>query len=156
MNQPLNVIVNKCSCIRKNINDPCSHILPIDHFVEPAEDDPCARHPCGICSRNVTERNKAFQCDACNYWNHIRCDGILPYDYDKFNKLPKAVKDKKIHFCKKCTENSIPFQKLSDDEFLVSVVKNKDYNEDLNLRTCPLPALKDYLLTSAVIMKMTQ
>ena len=140
MSQPLHD-VNRCPCIREHCNDPCSHSLPIHYSVEPAESDPQARHPCGTCSRKVSDRNKAFQCKACNYWNHIRCDGILPYDYDKFNKLPQAVKDKRIHFCKKCIENSIPFQKLSDDEFLISIVKNIDYNEDLNLRTCPPPGL---------------
>ena len=89
MSQPFNV--NTCPCIRENQNNPCLHVLPIHYFAEPAEDDPHARHPCGICARNVADRNKAFQCNACKYWNHIRCDGILPYDYDKFNKLPQDV-----------------------------------------------------------------
>ena len=142
MNQPPYERINTCSCHRENPDDSCSHILPIHQFIEPDENDPHAKYPCGTCLRSVSNRNKAFQCDVCNYWNHIKCDGILPYDYDKFLKLPQAVKDKKIHICKKCTENSLPFQKLSDDEFIISVVKNMDYNEDLNLRTCPPPSLK--------------
>ena len=142
MSQTPHEKINTCACHRENPDNSCSHILPNPCFVEPADNDPHPKYPCGTCLRNVSDRNKAFQCNACNYWNHIKCDGILPYDYDKFQKLPQAVKDKKIHFCKKCTESSLPFQKLLDDEFTISVVKNMDYNEDLNLRNCPPPGIK--------------
>ena len=135
MNQSFHIRTNTCSCTRENQINPCNHILPIHYFTEP--DIPQARYPCGTCERIVTDCNKAFQCVICNYWNHIKCDGILPYDYDKFKKLPVATQDKKIHFCKKCIEDSIPFQKLSDDEFFISIIKHLDYNEDLNLRTHP-------------------
>ena len=111
MSQLLYKNVNTCSCIRETQDNPCSHILPIHNFVVPAENDHHDRYPCGTCKKNITHRNKAFQCDICNYWNHIKCDGILPYDYDKFKKLPQAVQDKNIHFCKKCKEDSIPFHK---------------------------------------------
>ena len=39
-------------------------------------------------------------------------------------------------------EDTIPFHKLSDDEFITSIVKNIEYNEDLNLRTTPPSGLK--------------
>ena len=92
MNQPPYERINTCSCLRENPDDFCSHILPIHQFIEPDENDPHAKYPCGTCLRSVSNRNKAFQCDVCNFWNHIKCDGILPYDYDKFQKLPQAVK----------------------------------------------------------------
>ena len=133
---------DKCPCIKENPSIPCSHILPIHHFIEPDDNDPNARHPCGICSRNVADRNKSIQCEACKYWNHIKCDGISPYDYEKLMKLPKAKKDKIVHYCKFCIESSLPFQKLSEDEFITSIVKNIEYKEDLNLRTCPSNGLK--------------
>ena len=111
MNQTLHARTNTCSCTRENQNNPCNHILPIHNFPELTDKNPQARYPCGTCERIVTNRNKALQCVICNYWNHIKCDGILPYDYDKFKKLPQAVQDKNIHFCKKCKEDSIPFLK---------------------------------------------
>ena len=107
------------------------------YFIEPTDDDPNPRYPCGTCGRNVSTRMKAIKCDSCNYWNHIRCDEITPYDYEKMLKLPQVVQEKHIHFCKICKEECFPFQKLSDEEFLISVIKNIEYNEDLNLRTCP-------------------
>ena len=85
---------------------------------------------------------KAIKCDSCGFWNHIRCDGITPYDYDKMLKLPIAERDKITHFCLICKEECFPFQKISDEEFLTSVVKNVAYNEDLNLRVCPPVGIK--------------
>ena len=112
------------------------------YFTEPAADDPHARYPCGTCQRVVGERNKAIQCEVCNYWNHIGCDGISPYDYEKLKKLPQVERDKIIHYCKRCMEDALPFQKLSDDEFITSIIKNIVYQEDLNLRIRPPNGLK--------------
>ena len=112
------------------------------YFTEPAADDPNPRHPCGTCGKNVSQRFKAIKCDICGYWNHIRCDGISPYTYEKILKLPQAEREKMIHFCKICKEDSLPFQKLSDEEFITSIIKNIEYKEDLNLRTCPPEGLK--------------
>ena len=114
-----------------------SQPITFRYFTEPAADDPHPRYPCGTCHRVVDERNKAIQCDLCNYWNHIGCDGIEPYDYDKLKKLPQAQRDKIIHYCKQCLEDAVPFQKLSDDEFITSIIRNIVYQEDLNLRICP-------------------
>ena len=114
----------------------------VRYFIEPAAEDPHARYPCGTCQRVVGVRNKAIQCEVCNYWNHIGCDGISPYDYEKLKKLPQVERDKIIHFCKRCMEDALPFQKLSDDEFITSIIKNIVYQEDLNLRICPPNGLK--------------
>ena len=84
------------------------------YFIEPAADDPHPRYPCGTCRRVVGERNKAIQCEVCNYWNHIGCDGISPYDYEKLKKLPQVERDKIIHYCKRCMEDALPFQQVYD------------------------------------------
>ena len=39
-------------------------------------------------------------------------------------------------------EECFPFQKISDEEFLTSIIKNIEYNEDLNLRICPPEGIK--------------
>ena len=112
------------------------------YFIEPSDDDPNPRYPCGKCERNVSARMKAIKCDSCGYWNHIRCDGITPYDYDKMLKLPISVREKITHFCQLCKEECFPFHKISDEEFITSIVKNVAYNEDLNLRICPSEGIK--------------
>ena len=57
-------------------------------------------------------------------------------------KLPEAERKKIVHLCKICKEECLPFQKLSDEEFLTSIIRNIEYNEDLNLRICPPQGLK--------------
>ena len=44
--------------------------------------------------------------------------------------------------CKICKDATFAFQKLSDDEFFTSIVKNIDIKEGLNLRISPTSALK--------------
>ena len=112
------------------------------YFIELTSDDPNPRYPCGTCGRNISQRFKAIQCDICNNWNHIKCDGITLYDYKKMVELPQSEREKMVHFCKICKENCIPFQKLSEEEFLTSIIKNIEYKEDLNLRTCTPEGLK--------------
>ena len=112
------------------------------YFTEPSNATPNPRYPCGTCGKNVSQHFKAIQCDICRYWNHIRCDGITPYAYEKMLKLPQAELEKMTHFCKICKEDFFPFQKISDEEFITSIIKNIDFKEDLNLRTCPPVGLK--------------
>ena len=106
-------------------------------FNEPAENEQNPKYPCGICNKNVSSRFKALKCQNCGYWNHIRCDGIPVNMYDKLAKLPESEKKKIIHYCKFCLEDNLPFQKISDQEFITSIIKNINYNEDLNLRIRP-------------------
>ena len=99
-------------------------------------------YPCGCCNKKVNPRNKAMQCDICNYFNHIRCDGISAYDYEKMKKINDTPGLELSHICKICKEEIFPFQCLSEDEFLTSIIKNIDYNKDLNLKITPPTDLK--------------
>ena len=87
--------------------------------------------PRGICSKTVS--HKSTHCYICNYRNHIRCD---QFDEVTNNKYKKPG----LHMCKICKEDTFAFQKLSDDKFFTSIVKN--VNEDLNLRVTPVATLK--------------
>ena len=104
------------------------------YFYEPTGNNP--RHPCGICTKNVSYRHRAVQCDLCNYWNHIKCDGVENKTYEALKK------DSVKHFRKLWKEDIFAFQTLSDDEFLTSFVKNIEIKEDLNLRITPTETLK--------------
>ena len=112
------------------------------YFVEPTGNNP--KYPCGICTKTVSYRHKAIQCDLCNYWNHIKCDGVENKTYEALKKSDDSEK----HFCKICNEDVFAFQKLSDDEFFTSIVRNIEINEDLNLRISPTPTLKMILVVT--------
>ena len=100
--------------------------------------DPIIIYNCGSCLKKVGQRHKAVLCDLCEKWNHIKCDGIDNRTYEKLKKSNDSEK----YFCKQCKETCFPFQKLSDDEFLTSVIKNIDIKEDLNLSLTPRATLK--------------
>ena len=85
---------------------------------------------CRICSKKVGHFHKSVQCDLCDQWSHIKCDGI---DNKTYEALKKSS-DYESYFCKICKE-TFAFQKLS-------IVKNIDLKDDLNLRISPISALK--------------
>ena len=95
-------------------------------------------HHCRICSKKVGLKHKAVQCDLCEHWNHIKCDGIDNKTYETL----KESSDSDKYFCKLCKEETFAFQKLSDDEYFTSIVKNIDIKEDLNLKISPTSTLK--------------
>ena len=40
--------------------------------------------PCSICNKNVLQNQKAIQCDNCDKWCHIKCDGTSDVSYNNF------------------------------------------------------------------------
>ena len=128
--------MNLCSPV--NLSD--DEILMIDlnllktpEFISTAE----VFH-CGTCKKKVGQRHKAVQCDFCDKWNHIKCDGIDNKTYDALKKSNDNTK----YYCKLCKENIFPFQKLADDEFFTSIIKAISTKEDLNLNLTPSSTLK--------------
>ena len=108
------------------------------YFDDPPQEDQNPFYPCGICSKRVGKRMRAIQCDLCNYWNHINCDGV---EYKTYEILKKSKKTD-LHYCKICKEDIFPFQSLADDQYLASVIHNIEINENLNFKISPLPARK--------------
>ena len=82
---------------------------------------------------------RALQCDICQFWGHIKCEGIDPGHYE----ILKNPKNKQQHFCKTCKEEMFPFQKVLNEQFEVSITKNIRIFEDLNLETNPPPRLRN-------------
>ena len=77
---------------------------------DPTLDNP--KYPYGKCNLNIRKNNKAIQCESCNYWNHIKCDGI---DYTQYENLKKSEES---YFCKICRESFFPFQHLSEEQYI--------------------------------------
>ena len=35
-----------------------------------------SKFPCQICAKNVHDKDKAIQCDLCEFWIHIKCNSL--------------------------------------------------------------------------------
>ena len=94
--------------------------------------------PCGVCDKRVGKRMRAIKCDLCNYWNHIKCDGVEPTHYENLKKSDVSVD----HYCKLCKEEIFPFQSIHNENYIASVVNGIEIKEDLNLKINPSPRLR--------------
>ena len=87
------------------------------------------KSPCSICNKNVLKNQKAVQCDTCNKWCHIKCDGT---SIEMYNYLI-ITDDTVLWHCLYCTvkfnHENTPFALLDDLEI------NK-INESDNMRFC--------------------
>ena len=91
--------------------------------------------PCGKCGLKVRKNHKAIQCNNCNFWTHIKCDGIANSLYEKL-----IVSTSSNYYCKICMDSVLPFQDLSDDQFFLC---QKGFNNDDIRSTCQLfPSIK--------------
>ena len=72
---------------------------------------------CGECKNNVTNTEKAVQCELCELWFHCKCEEIQEDTYE-------LLKQDKIHFfCGKCEKAA--------GQLLKSVVKLKERQDKL-------------------------
>ena len=102
------------------------------------------KYPCSICNKNCLSNQSCIQCDECDKWCHIKCDGTSQNDY---NKLQLTNDNPEIQwFCLVCTMKfhhaNIPFT-LSDDLELDNI------NNSENMKFCEsLPTLEEIFETS--------
>ena len=92
----------------------------MSYFEDPTGLNP--KFPCGICFKNIAKNHKAIRCNLCNYKIHIKCNKIEVHTYEKI------IKNEEPQFCIQCKEEFIPFQKLSDQQFLLTASKGIDIN----------------------------
>ena len=53
--------------------------------------NPGPDYPCGKCSLNVNDDDKALCCDGCNQWIHVSCDQYISEDiYDSLVQAPST------------------------------------------------------------------
>ena len=87
------------------------------------------RWPCSICNKNVTANMKAIQCDSCDKWCHIKCQGISSQEYE----IMVYSSDNAEWLCLYCT---IKFNKA---QFAFTRIDNSDMikiNNSNSLRFC--------------------
>ena len=94
----------------------------MSYFEEPIGLNP--KYPCGICLKNIANNHRAIRCNLCNYKIHIKCNKTDVKTYEKI------IRNDDPQFCLKCKEELIPFQKLSDQQFLFTASKGLDINLD--------------------------
>ena len=60
------------------------------------------KFPCRICAKNVSDKDKAVQCDLCELWVHIKCNdrNYLGYRY-----LENSYES---WYCKECYSSMFP------------------------------------------------
>ena len=104
------------------------------YFFEPVEEE-IQHYPCGICSLNVTDDHKAIQCDFCNYWSHIECEGIDMLTYENLMKSSES----EIHCCPICNE-----EMLNNPHNLSDIETHMIENLDLNAITTPDASLVNF------------
>lgn len=91
-------------------------------------------HPCGVCKESVGENHKAIKCNICELWIHIKCNNLDKNDYAYFQDLKNEEED---FFCINCVSENLPFSKLNNNEFSISVKKGVINSDDKHVDFVP-------------------
>ena len=90
--------------------------------------------PCGKCNRRVAINHKAIQCDVCDKWIHIKCNGLKNSDYAHYQN---PVNEHEQFICINCMSENVPFSNLNNNEFFVTVKKGVINPNDIHLDFTP-------------------
>ena len=95
------------------------------------------KFPCRICVKNVSDRDKVFQCDICELWVHIKCS--IP-DYLDYRYLQNSNESWYCIEC--CNVNSLSSMKNflacctnSDNNSTHWIYLENDHNSSLSLKS---------------------
>ncbi|XP_065642482.1 uncharacterized protein LOC136074109 [Hydra vulgaris] len=65
---------------------------------------------CNTCHKNITDNQRAIQCDLCNSWVHAKCTHINAYSYNLLSN------DSSDFYCHSCLSKSMAFSSISNLE----------------------------------------
>ena len=71
--------------------------------------------PSKICNININNKDRAVQCDICQFWIHIKCNKLNHIDY----KYLQGSNDP--WYCISCCDEILPFGTLTNKNFLSTV-----------------------------------
>ena len=80
------------------------------------------KFPCRICIKNVSDKDKAVQCDLCELWVHIKCNNLNYLDYRYLQNSDKSW------YCTECCSTNFPFNSLSSNKNFLACCTNIDIN----------------------------
>ena len=104
------------------------------------------RHKCLECNKACRKKQRFFQCHVCKKMIHRKCSNLT------FTEVQKLCAENDPFFCRKCINNNIPLQEISNDDpyfevrypnhlnLDVSLIGDKEY---LNNVFCPDPYNSD-------------
>ena len=75
---------------------------------------------CRICAKNVHDKDKAIQCDLCEFWIHIKCNNLNDLDYRYLQKCDESW------YCIECCSSSFPFNSLSSNKNFLTCCTSTD------------------------------
>ena len=78
--------------------------------------------PCKICTKNVSEKVKAVQCDLCELWVHIKCNNLNYLDYKHLQNSNESW------YCIECCSKVFLFNCLSSNKNALICCTNNDNN----------------------------
>ena len=89
------------------------------------------KFPSRICTKNVHNKDKAVQCDLCEFWIHIKCNNLNYLDYRHLQNCDESW------YCIECCSTIFPFNSLSSKKFLAcytntdsNIIQWKDLEND--------------------------
>ena len=88
--------------------------------------------PCRVCSKAVSVRHRAIECDICKTWVHIKCNKCDKNDYKFHQDHPDEP-----FYCIKCSAENIPFSSLNDNQFENCVKKGINHFLDADVNFNP-------------------
>ena len=83
---------------------------------------------CKVCDKNIAKNHRAIECTLCCRWVHIKCNKLVPKDYDQFLHDPS-----KQFFCIDCCSTIFPFNTLTDIKQQLTS-KRIDYPDDIDVK----------------------
>ena len=78
--------------------------------------------PCRICVKNVSDKDKAVQCDLCELWVYIKCNTINYLDHRYLQNSNESW------YCIECCSTIFPFNSLSSNKNFLACCTNTDNN----------------------------
>ena len=78
------------------------------------------KFPCKICAKNVHDKDKAFQCDLCEFWIHIKCNNLNYLDYRHLQNCDESW------YCIECCCSIFPFNSLSSNKNFLTCCTSAD------------------------------
>ena len=89
------------------------------------------KYPCLECSNNVKNNQKAFFCNNCLQWVHLKCTRLTSNDYNQL------ADDNSTWFCEICLSMMFPYNNIVDEfDYLCSInnyVSSNEINMDILL-----------------------
>ena len=87
------------------------------------------KFPCRICAKNVHDKDKAVQCDLCEFWIHIKCNNLNYLDYRYLQNCDESW------YCIECCSSIFPFNSLSSNKnFLTCCTSNDSDSNFIQLK----------------------